>query len=370
MIWRKLRHHCCTASFFLFPVASSSFTRRRALMTLGALGALAAPGMWAALPASPPEHITLAVGARSVFAFRHLPLTLAEQLDFFAAEGLQVTLQPYANDVLALQAVREGAADVCAIDFEQLLRYPEVGTGPERCFVVQGRSAQVALGVSQRAVPHYQHLTDLRGLRVGVCALGTQSHTVACLVLAQAGLSPSDVAFVVVGEGVQAADALRAGRVQALCHGDPLMTQLEQQGTVRIVGDARTLSGAQALFGGSVPGGCLVAPVAFLQRRAAQAQALTDAVVHALKWLQTAGPADLVKALPASSWGQARSVYLAAFAGARETLSPDGMMPSGGPATALQALLLADPQSVASRVDAERSFTTEFARKAKLKFSA
>ena len=339
-------------------------------MTLGALGALVAPGMWAALPAPPPERITLAVGARSVFAFRHLPLTLAEQLDFFAAEGLQVTLQPYANDVLALQAMRKGAADVCAIDFEQLLRYPEAGSGPERCFVVQGRSAQMALGVASRSLPHYQHLTDLRGLRVGVCALGTQAHTVACLVLAQAGLAPEDVTFVVVGEGAQAAEALRAGRVQALCHGDPLMTQLEQQGAVRIVGDARTLSGAQALFGGSVPGGCLVAPAAFLQRRAPQAQALADALVHALKWLQTAAPADLVKALPASSWGQARSAYLVAFARARETLSPDGMMPSNGPATALRALMRADPQGVAARVDPKRSFTTEFAQKAKLKFSA
>ena len=326
--------------------------------------------MWAALPAAAPERLTLAVGARSVYAFRHLPLTIAEQLDFFAAEGLQVTLQPYATDVLALQAMRDGAADACAIDFEQLLRYPEVGTGPERCFVVQGRSAQVALGVSLHAVPHYQHLADLRGLRIGVCALGTQSHTVACLVLAQAGLTPNDATFVVVGEGLQAGDALRTGRVQALCHGDPLMTQLEQQGAVRIVGDVRTLSGSQALFGGSVPGGCLVAPVAFLQRRAPQAQALTDALVHALKWLQTAGPADLVKALPASSWGQARSVYLAAFARARETLSPDGLMPSGAPATALRALLLSDPQRVAARVDVERSFTTEFAHKAKLKFSA
>ncbi len=339
-------------------------------MTLGALGALAAPGMWAAWPAPPPERITLAVGARSVSAFRHLPLTIAEQLDFFAAEGVQVTLQPYANDLLALQAMREGAADVCAIEFEQLLRYPQTGTGAERCFVVQGRAAQVALGVASRALPHYQHLTDLRGLRVGVSALGTQAHTVACLVLAQAGLMPSEVTFVVVGEGVQAADALRAGRVQALCQGDPLMTQLQQQGVVRVVADARTLSGSQALFGGSVPGGCLVAPVAFLQRHEAQAQALTDAVVHALKWLQTAGPSDLVKALPANSWGQARSVYLAAFAQARETLSPDGLMPNNGAATALRALLLADPQRVASRVDAQSSFTTEFAQKSKLKFSA
>ena len=334
------------------------------------LGAMAAPGMWAALPASAPERITLAVGARSVFAFRHLPLTLAEQLGFFVAEGLQVTLQPYASDALALQALRDGAADVCAIDFEQLLRQPEASVGTARCFVVQGRAAQVALGVSLRSLPHFKTLADVRGRKLGVCALDTQSHTVACLALAQVGLAPEDVTFVAVGEGAEAAAALRAGRVQALCHGDPLMTQLENQGDVRIVGDARTLSGAQALFGGSVPGGCLVAPVAFLQRREAQAQALADAVVHALKWLQTAGPADLVQALPPNSWGQARSVYLAAFARARETLSPDGMVPRNGPATALRALALANPQGLAARMDVARTFTSDFAYKAKLKFSA
>ncbi|WP_027995948.1 ABC transporter substrate-binding protein [Simplicispira psychrophila] len=354
----------------MLSLFSASLTRRHALGAVGVLGALAAPGMWAALPASAPGRVTLAVGARAVFAFRHLPLTIAEQLDFFAAEGLQVTLQPYASDALALQAMRDGVADVCALDFEQLLRQPETSAGTARCFVVQGRAAQVALGVSLRSLPRFKTLADVRGRKVGICALGTQSHTVACLALAQAGLTPADVTFVVVGEDAQAADALRTGRVQALCHGDPLMTQLEHQGEVRIVGDARTLSGAQALFGDSVPGGCLVAPVAFLQQRAPQAQALANAVVHALKWLQTAGPADLVKALPASSWGQKRSVYLAAFARGRETLSPDGTMPSNGPATALRALALAAPEAVLARIDAGRTFTPEFARKAKLKFSA
>ncbi|MBP6395669.1 MAG: ABC transporter substrate-binding protein [Giesbergeria sp.] len=324
--------------------------------------------MWAALPAAAPERLTLAVGARSVFAFRHLPLTIAEQLNFFTAEGLAVTLQPYASDALALQAMHAGAADVCALDFQQLLRQ----SGTARCFVVQGRAAQMALGVSLRTLARFssKDLTSLRGRKVGVCALDTPSHTVACLALAQAGVAPQEVTFVEVGQGAPAAAALRAGQVQALCHGDPLMTQLEQQGDVRIVSDARTLSGAQALFGGTAPSGCLVAPAAFLQKRAPQAQALANAVVHALKWLQTAGPADLVKALPAQSLAPARSVYLAAFARARETLSPDGMMPSNGPATALRALALADTDHGVARMDTARTFTTEFAYKAKLKFSA
>ncbi|MDD2713502.1 MAG: ABC transporter substrate-binding protein [Simplicispira sp.] len=310
------------------------------------------------------------MGAQTAFVFRHLPLALAQQLDFFVPEGLDVAVQAFASDALALQAMHEGAADVCAIDFEQILRHAHSGAAPGQCFVVQGRAAQVALGVSMRALPRFKELADLRGHQVGVSALGTQSHTVACLALGQAGVVPDAVSFVAVGEGERAREALRSGRVQALCHGDPLMTLLEHNGDVRIMGDARTLTGGQALFGGSVPGGCLVAPAAFLQKRAADAQALSNGIVHALKWLQTAGPADLVRALPASSLGKDRSLYLSAFARARETLSPDGMMPINGAATALRALALAEPEVGLSRRDLARTFTLEFAQKSKLKFSA
>lgn len=326
--------------------------------------------MWVKAGSVAARPITVSVGVQAASGFRHLPLTLAQQLDFFAPEGLQVAVQAYASDALALQAMQDGGADVCAVDFEQVLRHAQTSAAAAQCFVVQGRAAQVALGVSVRALPRFKSLADLRGQQVGVPALETQSHTVACLALVQAGVEPGAVTFVAVGEGERATAALRTGRVQALCHGDPLMTLLEHNGDVRIVGDARTLSGVQALFGGSVPGGCLVAPAAFLQKRAGDAQALSHGIVHALKWLQTAGPADLVKALPASSLGKERSLYLSAFARARETLSPDGIMPIDGPAKALRALVLAEPDVSLARRDLARSFTLEFAHKSKLKFGA
>ena len=119
-----------------------------------------------------------------------------------------------------------------------------------------------------------------------------------------------------------------------------------------------------------MPGGCLVAPGAFLQKHSAQAQALTHGVVHALKWLQTASPADIVKMMPPLLTSKERSVYLGAFASARETFSPDGLMPDGGAVTTLRALARAVPDTSATRIQPERRFTQDFARKAKAKFSA
>lgn len=315
--------------------------------------------------------VRVAVGNTHSFMFRHLPLAIAQQLGFFKAEELSVVLQHHPNDSAALQAMQAGRADLCAVDFEQLLRAPAALAAGARCFVLEGRAPQAALGVSLRSLPHFSALTDLQQHIVGVCALGSFSHTVACLALEQAGVPPHTVSFLAVGQGEAALAALHTGRVQALCHGDPLMAQLEHQGAVRVAADTRTLAGTQTLFGGPVLGGCLVAPAAMFTQRAPVVQSVAHGVVRALKWLQTAAPVDIVKVLP-DTWPRTpRSVALAAFARVRETFSPDGSMAVDGPATVLRALHATAP-AIAAGLQATPSTAVlhAFARKAKRRFSA
>lgn len=354
---------------------TDAVARRRTVLALGVAGVAAAAALPAALACTDAiqaiQQVRLAVGSRDSNMFRHLPLDIAHQLGFFAPEGVLVTLQSHPSDAAALQAMHDGRADLCGVDFEQLLRAPRSIAAGARCFVLQGRAPQVALGVSLRQLPNFRALADLpQTAAIGVCALGSLAHTVASLALEQAGVALHTVSFVAVGEGVRALAALRAGRVQALCHGDPLMTQLEQQDEVRIAADTRTLAGTQALFGGMVPGGCLVAPASMLQGRATAVQAVAHGVVHALKWLQTAAPADMVKVLPKVKPGTGHSVTLAAFARVRETFSPDGSIPADAPATALRALRATYPLAAADVQAPEGAVLHAFARKAKLKFSA
>jgi NitT/TauT family transport system substrate-binding protein len=190
----------------------------------------------------------------------------------------------------------------------------------------------------------------------------------ASVLLARAGVDAREVSFVGVGTGATAVAALRTGRVHALCHADPIMSLLEHRGEVRLVSDLRTLTAAQEVFGGAMPASCLYAPQAFLHKEPMVAQALTNAIVHALKWLQTASPADLIKAVPASYVLGDRAVYLAAFNRVRETFSPNGLMPEDGPATALRALAQAYPHMASPRVSLPRTFTDDLARKARQKF--
>lgn len=344
-------------------------SRRR---VLGALSAITmaglAPGRVARASASA-TRVRVAVGGRAAYAFRHLPLSVATRLEFFRAEGADITWLDYADDAQALRAVQEGVADVGAMGFEQTLLAHD-GRAAVRSLVLQARAPQLVLAVSVKALPQYRSPADLRRRTIGVCSLGSMAHAMACMALAQAGVPTDDVRFVPVGDGTQAMAALRSGQVQALCHADPVMSRLERRGEVRVVSDARSLAGAHALFGGTMPGSCLVAPVSFLQKRPVEAQALAYGVVHALKWLQTAAPADIVKTVPPDESMGERSLYLAALARVREAISPDGLMPEGGPETSLRALSALDPALAARRPDLTRTFTQEFARKAKQKFSA
>jgi NitT/TauT family transport system substrate-binding protein len=296
------------------------------------------------------------VGASQRADLHYLPLTVAEQLGFFRAEGLEVELV-------------EGPADVQCGPYEHTIQQQAQGRFLQS-IVVQARTPALALGVSPRAVPQFRSLVDLRGRRIGIAAPGTPSHLVAKLALLRAGVDPADVQFVVVGGTASATLALRSGQVDALCKGEPAMTMLEQRAEVRIVSDTRTLKGTQALFGGPLPAACLYAPTEFIQRHPATCQALAHAIVHALKWLQTAGPQDILRTVPEAYLQGDRALYLASFEKVRESLSVDGLLPLEGARTALRALAAFDPALRLERIDLARTYTNEFAQRARERFRA
>ena len=310
--------------------------------------------------------VTVAVGAGQELLY-HLPLMLASRLGYFQAEGLHVKMVDVAAGALALQAVLTGAADVASGGFEHTLR-AHARKLPCQSLVLMGRAPALAMGVSLRALPRYQRLEDLAGRRIGVSSVASTTHLAASLVLGQAGLEQQDVVFLEVGSGQAAMKALRAGQVHALCHADPVMTMLEQRPGLRIVSDTRSLKATQALYGGTMPAACLYAPIAFAQKKSAQAQALVNGVVHALKWLQTAAPADIVRVMPGGSLMGEQALYLAAFGRVRETYSPDGAMHENGAATAVRALLQVSPSFESAKLDRARTYTNDFVQKARQKY--
>jgi NitT/TauT family transport system substrate-binding protein len=345
-------------------MTSTSLNRRR--FTLLAAAAIAAPSLRAQGKLEK-NKVSIAVGGKP--AFYYLPLTISEQLGYFKAEGLNVEISDFAGGAKALQALVGGSADVVSGAYEHTINMQSKNQWIQ-AIVLMGRAPQIAMGVSTKALPNYRGVDDLRGKRIGVSAPGSSTNMVSNLVLSRAGIKASDVSYVGVGTSAGALTALRSGQIDAICNTDPVMTMLEQKGDVRIITDTRTLKGTQEVFGGPMPAACFYTHGDFVRSNPNTCQALANAIVHGLKWLQTAGPSDIIKTVPESYLLGDRALYLASFNKVREAISLDGLLPEEGAKTALKALASFEPSVRPDKIDLSRTYTNDFARRAKEKFKA
>ena len=337
--------------------------QRRSFVFYGA-ATLAAPSLVRAQAVEMPK-LKIAVGGKNLLYY--LPLTIAESLGYFKAEGLEPEIVDFAGGSRALQAVVGGSADVVSGAFEHTLNMQAKGQRM-RAFVLQGRAPQIVFGVNPKTMPGFKSVADLKGKKIGVTAPGSSTHVMTNFVLAKSGLKSSDVSIIGVGAGSGAVAAMRSGQIDAISNLDPVITLLQRSGDLKVVTDTRVVADADKLFGGPMPAGCLYAPDTLIQRNPNTIQALTNALVRADKWIQAAGPSDIVKAVPESYLLGDRAVYIDAFLAAKGALSADGMIPEAGPETARRALASIDPEIAAAKMDLAAVYTNEFVKKANAKY--
>lgn len=309
--------------------------------------------------------VSIAVGGKNLFYY--LPLTVAEQLGYFKDEGLQVEISDFAGGAKALQAMVGGSADVVSGAYEHTINM-QAKNQPIVAFVLQGRAPQIVLAASNKTMPNYKTVADLKGKKIGVTAPGSSTSIMASFVLAKGGLKPTDVSFIGVGAASGALSALRSGQIDAIANLDPVISMLEQKNEIKTIADTRTLKDTNAVFGGPMPAATLYAPEAFIKKYPNTTQALTNAMVRALKWIQKAGPSDIIKAVPESYLLGDRALYISAFMKVREAISPDGIIPDAGPATALRTLSAFEPDLATKNIDLSKTYTNEFAKKANAKY--
>lgn len=337
--------------------------RRRTLLT--ALPALLAAPAVVRAQALEKASLTLAVGGKNLLYY--LPLTVAEQLGYFKAEGLELKIVDFAGGSQALRALIGGSADVVSGAFEHTVNMQAKGQRL-RAVALMGRAPQIVLGVNPKTMPNFKTVADLKGKRIGVTAPGSSTNVMANFVLAKADLKPTDVSIVGVGAGSGAIAAMRSGQIDAMSNLDPVITQLTRSHDLKIVSDTRIVAESEKVFGGPMPAACLYLPQSFIDKHPRTVQALANAIVRADKWIQAAGPGDIIKAVPESYLLGDRAVYIDAFLAAKGALSPDGLFPEKGPETAFRALASIDPEIAKATLDLKAVFTNDFAKAANLKY--
>lgn len=311
------------------------------------------------------KDVHIAVGGKA--ALYYLPLTIAEQLGYFKDEGLNVKISDFAGGSQALRAVVGGSADVVSGAYEHTINLASKKQ-IFQAFVLQGRAPQISIGVATAKAGSYKSPKDLKGMKIGVSAPGSSTNMMINAFIAKEGLKPADVAIIGVGTGAGAIAALRSGQIDAMSNVDPVMTMLEKEGAVKIVADMRTLKGTEQVLGGPMPAGCLYAPIEFIKKNPNTVQALTNAMVRALKWLESASPQQLMSAVPESYLLGDKAMYLFSFSNIKESISTDGIISDAGARTALKVVASFSQGVKPEDVKLGETYTNEFARRANEKF--
>lgn len=311
------------------------------------------------------RDVHIAVGGKS--ALYYLPLTITERLGYFKDEGLTVRISDFAGGTRSLEAVVGGSADVVSGAYEHTINM-QARKLQFQAFVLAGACPQISVGIVSRKAADYKSPRDLKGLKVGISAPGSSTNMVINYLAAKGGLKPADFSVIGVGAGSTVVAAVEQGKVDALSQTDPVMTLLEKDGKIKIIAETRTPEGTEKIFGGPMPAASFYAPVTFIRKNPNTVQALTNAMVRALIWMQEASPQQILATVPEEYLLGNKAMYLFAFNNVKTAYSKDGLFSEAGARTTLKALASFNPAVKPESINLAETYTNEFAKKALAKY--
>ncbi|WP_198409640.1 ABC transporter substrate-binding protein [Limnochorda pilosa] len=303
------------------------------------------------------SRVVLAVGGAECLCY--LPTVLAHQLGFFADEGVDVELQNLKGGSKALEALVGGSADVVSGYYDHTITMQAKGRRLVS-FVAFDQYPGLVLVVSPHAAERIRAVRDLEGAVVGVTAPGSSTHTFLNFLLAQDGLSGTDVSVVGIGLAATAIAAVERGRVDAAVMLDPAVTLLQRKGGIRILSDTRSEADTVAVYGGPYPAGVLYTTPEWLKANGQTARAMARAMVRVLAWIQDHSAEEIMARMPREFYENDPDLYLAALKNSLPMYSPDGVMDARGPQNALKTLALSDPAVAQAAIRLEATYTNDF----------
>jgi NitT/TauT family transport system substrate-binding protein len=310
--------------------------------------------------------VSIAVGGKP--AFYYIPLTIAERLGYFKEEGLDVEISDFAGGSKALQAVVGGSADVVSGAWENTIDQQPKGLNLQG-FVKMGRYPAITVGIVKAKAASYKSPKDLKGMKIGVTAPGSSTNRVVQRIMAEGGLKPDDASFIGVGTSSGVIAAVKSGEIDAVSNIDPVITMMEKSGDIVVVADTRTEEGTRKVMGFSdLPAGALYAPSDFVKKNPNTVQALTNAIVRALLWLQKATPDQVADTVPPEYLLGDRGLYTAAYVKFKPAISPDGLFTKEGAENTLKFLAAFNPAMKPGEIKLDQTYDNSYAQKALAKY--
>jgi NitT/TauT family transport system substrate-binding protein len=301
----------------------------------------------------------MAIGGQSQLIY--LPTTLAKELGYYEAEGLDVELQDFAGGAKALQALVGGSADVVSGFYDHTIQMQAEGR-EMTAFVSMVRFPGLVLVTSPQAAAAVRTVADLKGRIVGVTSAGSSSNVLLNYLVQRSGVSVDAVSVTAIGGAATAIAAIEHGKVDAGMMGDPAFTLVRKRNPgVRVLADLRQAAGVKQAFGSDTyPASVLYAQGAWIRSHRETARHLARAIVRTLEWMQQHSAQEVADQAPPEFRGDDPALYVDALKNSMPMFSPDGVMAADGAESVHTLLVGSMPNVQHATIDMAKTYTNEF----------
>jgi NitT/TauT family transport system substrate-binding protein len=293
----------------------------------------------------------------------YLPAMLAQRLGYFDAEGLDVEMLSEPAGVQAETALVSGQVQGAVGFYDHTLDLQTKGKHVESVVQFSQAPGEVEV-VSKKHAGDITSPEDFKGRKLGVTGLGSSTDFLSKYLAVRAGVKVSEFSPVAVGAGPTFISALQKGSIDAGMTTDPTVAQILSKDLGKVLLDMRTPQGSQEALGGPYPSSSLYMQTEWVDGHKDTVQKLANAFVRTLKWMSTHSAAQIADKMPADYSQGDKKLYAGAIRSTLPMFTKDGVMPPEGPATVERVLKAFNPNIKNATIDLDRTYTTEFVKKA------
>ncbi|WP_158741897.1 ABC transporter substrate-binding protein [Acidisphaera sp. L21] len=280
---------------------------------------------------------------------------------YYREQGLDVSIVSFQGGGKAMEAMMGGSADAVIGSYSNTITLAARGQRVQtfiNYLVCPGYVLAVGKGHPAKT------LADLRGRTIGITSPGSNTQQTLNYLMKTAGFGPDEYSAVGIGNTAGAVAAVRYGKVDALILPEPIISLLENAGDVTDLLDMRSAKGSEAAMGGPYPEGSLLARTDYIDSHPKIIQALTNAVVKAMRFVATASPADVTAALPKEIVGDNPALIAESIAKIKTCYSTDGLLTPAGVQKVMDVLTTNVSELKDAKVDLSQTYTNSFVQQA------
>ncbi|MER7988765.1 ABC transporter substrate-binding protein [Streptomyces noursei] len=292
----------------------------------------------------------------------YLPARLTQQLGYFKAEGLNVTLLTEPAGVQATTSLVSGDVQGVVGFYDHTLDLQAKNKQVESVVQLAHAPGEVEV-VANKAASELTSAKDFKGKKLGVTGLGSSTDFLTKYLAVKNGVQVNEFTPVAVGAGQTFLSALEQGSIQGGMTTDPTVAQVVNKKIGKVLIDMRTPEGSKEALGGPYPSSSLYMNTDWVNSHKDTVQKLANAFVKTLKWMSTHTPEQIAEKMPADYAQGGKELYVQAIKDTLPMFTKDGVMPADGPATVERVLKAFNPTLKNATIDLKKTYTTEFVKK-------